>query len=39
MAKDKNKKALKMFRKSNTLNPPKFVKDGNDALIKQLTSK
>ncbi len=39
MAKGKNKDALKMFRKSNTLNPPKFVKDGNDTLIKQLTSK
>ena len=39
MAKDKNKDALKMFKKSNTLNPPKFVKDSNDALIKQLTSK
>ncbi len=39
MAKDKNKEALKMFRKSNTLNPPKFVKDANDTLIEQLTSK
>lgn len=39
MTKGKNKTALQMFRKSNSLNPPKFVKDANDALIKQLTSK
>ncbi len=38
-AKGKNKEALKMFKKSNTLNPPKFVKDSNDQFIKELQGK
>ena len=35
-SKGKKKKALKMFKKSNTLNPQKQVKNSNDQFIKKL---
>ena len=39
VAKGENKRAIKLFKKSNTLNPTQVVKDSNDQHLSSLGAK